>query len=96
LANQGVIEVDLGFDPEAVLIRPQFTVGAVLGHGDRLEHFYIAPRQCACGKAGLVDGVDKRSSTAIHNGDFGSVDLDNDVIDVKSSQGREQVLSRRA
>ena len=31
-ADQRMIELDFGLDPEAVLIGPQFAVGAVLGH----------------------------------------------------------------
>jgi len=91
-----MIEFDLGLDPEAVLIGQQFAERAVLGHAHRLDHFDIAARQSARGKAGLIDGIDKGRRAAVHDRHFGSVDLDHRIVDAEAAQRRQQMLGRRA
>ena len=87
-----MIELDLRLDPEAVLIGPQFAIGAVLGHGYRLDHLDVAARQCARRKPGLIDRIDEGRGAAVHDRDFRTVDLDDHVVDVQATERRQKVL----
>ena len=94
--NERMIEFDLGLDPEAVLVGPQFAERAVLGHAHRLDHFDIAARQRARGEAGLIDGIDEGRGTAVHDRHFRPVDLDHHIVHAEPAQRRQQMLRGRA
>ena len=95
-ADQRMIEVDLGLDPEAVLVGPQFAEGAVLRDAHRLDDFDVAARQRARGQAGLIDRIDEGRGAAVHDRHFRPVDLDDDVVDVEAAQRGQQMLGGRA
>ena len=44
--------------------------------------------------AGLIDGRDERSGAAVHDRDFGAIDLDDGVIDAHAAQRGQNMLGR--
>jgi len=61
-----------------------------------LDDFDIAARQRPCCQACLIDRVNEGGRTAVHDRDFRAVNFDNDVVDVKAAQRRQQMLRCRA
>src|SRR5258707_5029328 len=96
LADKRMIEIDLGFDTETMLVRPQLAICTIFGNRDGLDHLDIAAWQSPRGEAGLVDCIHKRSGAAIHDWHFGPVDFDDHVIDVEATHSCEKVLGGRA
>ena len=80
------------FDPEAAQIGPQLAVAAVLADPHGLEHLDIAAGRRQRCNADLINGRDEGRRAAIHDRDFGPVDLDNRVVDAEPAQGRQDVL----
>src|ERR1700686_5007696 len=90
-----MIEFDFGFDPKPAQIGPQFAVAVALGDADRLEHLDVAARRRQRDDAGLIDRGNERRGAAVHNRYFGTIDLDDRVIDAEAVQGRQYMFGRR-
>ena len=91
--DQGVIEFDFGFNAQAAQVRPQFAVAAVVGIDPyRLEHLDVAPTRRHRRNTGLIDRIDEGRSAAVHDRNFGTVDLDNGVVDPKPEQRGKHVF----
>src|SRR5262245_36132916 len=58
----------------------------------RLQHLDELARLRQFANARLVDGGNEAGGTAIHDRHFAGIDLDETVVDVEASQGRQQVL----
>ncbi len=92
MADQRMVEVDLGLDAEAVLVGTQLAEGVAAADAHRLDHLDIAARQRTRGEAGLVDGVDEGSSAAVHDRHFRPVDLDDHVVDIEPAKRGQEML----
>ena len=90
-----MIEFDLGLDPQAAQMRPQFAVAAVLADPDRLEHLDVSPRRRVVDDAGLIDRGDERRGAAVHDRDFRAVDLDDRIVDAEAAQRRQHMFGGR-
>src|SRR6478736_6654992 len=91
-----MVEIDFSLNPKPMLVGSQFAISAVPVDRNRLDHFDIAPRQCARCKAGLIDRANERYGAAIHDRHFRAIDLDNDIVDVEAAQGCQQMFGGRA
>ena len=85
-------EVDGDVDAEAAIVRRQFAVGIALLHADRLENLGEAARRGQRHDPGLIDRLDERRRAAVHDRRFGTVDLDDGVVDAEAAQRRHDVF----
>ena len=94
-----MIEVDFGFDAQPARMRPQFAEAAVGTDPHRLQHLDVAAAGRGRDDAGAVDGRNESGSAAVHDRDFGTVDLDDRVVDAEAVERRQHVFgggNRRA
>jgi hypothetical protein len=90
-----MIGVDFGLDPETMLVWPQFAIGAVLDHRYRFEHLDVAPRQCSRCEASPIDRINESGGASVHDWNFRAVNFDDGVVDVKATQGSQQMFGGR-
>ncbi len=93
-ANEIGVEVDFDVETEAV-IRRKLAIGAAVLDTHALQNFEIAAGSVELNQADFVDGLNKTDGTAVHDGNFGAVDLDEGVVYAETAEGCEQVLDRR-
>ena len=65
-----------------------------VGERDRPRHLQKPPRRLEGPDARLVDQVDERGGAAVHDRHLGLVQLDADVVDAETDEGRQQMLDR--
>src|SRR5581483_8451423 len=89
----GEIDFDLGAEPRR--IGPQ--LAKALAHRDLhgLQDLNKAARRRLCDNAGLINGGDERRRAAIHDRNFGTVDLDGGVVDAHAAERCEHMLGGR-
>ena len=76
-----MIELDLSFNAQAARVRPQLAVTAVLTDAYRLKNLNVPPRRRLNDNTNLIDRSDERGGAAVHDRNFGAVDLDDGVVD---------------
>ena len=59
---------------------------------DRAHDFQEPLRRGEPLEAGFVNQIDERRRAAVHDGHFGMVQLDDDVVDAEADERRQQVL----
>ncbi len=91
-ADQRMVELDLGLDPEAARIRAELAEGVAHRDPHRLEHADVAARLVERFEADLIDRRDERRGAAVHDRHFRTVDLDHRVVDAEAAQRRQDVL----
>src|SRR5262245_51928453 len=75
IADQRGIEIDGDIEMETVM-RGELAIGAGIFHRDLLQNFEVAAGSFGLGQAHLVDRLDKARGAAVHDRNFGAVDLD--------------------
>src|SRR5262245_61472502 len=75
IADQRGIEIDGDIEMETVM-RGELAIGAGIFHRDLLQNFEVAAGGFELGQAHLVDRLDKARGAAVHDRNFGAVDLD--------------------
>ena len=90
-----MVERNLGLDPEAARIGPKLPIGIAYRHPHRLGHPNITARRVKRRDADLIDGGDERSSAAVQDRRFRSVDLDRSFVDAEPTQCSQHVLGGR-
>ena len=75
-------------------MRREFAIGAGVLDRDPLQDFEEAAGSLKFGKADFVDRLDEARGTAVHDRNFGAVDLDQGVVDAETAQGGEQMFDR--
>ena len=88
------MEVDLDIKAKAAFGRNKFGIGAVALNAHRLHDLEIAARTRLLSNASLVNRGYELGGGAVHDRRLGSVDLDEDVVDLQAGQGRKKVLNR--
>ena len=81
-----MIEVDFGFDAKPARMRPQLAVAAIGADPHRLEHLDVAPPHRGVTTPALIDRRNESRSAAVHDRDFGTIHLDDRVVDAKAKE----------
>ena len=88
------LEVDLDIEPEPAIGRQKLGVAAFAFDAHRLQDPEAASQPRLLHDPRLVDRADEIGGGAVHDGRFGSVDLDEDVVDLKAGERGQKVLDR--
>ncbi len=88
-------KVDLDLEAEIALVREEFGERLALHDAHGLEHLEVTASGFDRHDADVVDGIDEGSRAAVHDRDFGTIDLDEDVVDTEAQERGHQVLDRR-
>src|SRR6516165_6375154 len=91
-ANQGVVEIDLGFNSESARVGQKLPDGVPHYHAHRPENLDVTPRRPKSLYADQIDCSDKRPGTAIHDWRLRTVDLNDGVVHAQSGKSRQHVL----
>src|SRR5262249_36164477 len=94
-SDQRMVERDLSLDPQAAGIRPQLAIAGTGGDPYRLEHADKAARRIERLDPGAINRHHEWGGAAVHDRNFGSVDLDHRVVPTAHAQRRQHMLGGR-
>src|SRR5262245_17375432 len=93
--DQRMVERDLCLDPQTAGIRPQLAIAGTGRDAYRLEHADETARRIERLDADAIDRRHERGGAAVHDRNFGAVDLDHRVVHAEPAQRRQHMLGRR-
>ena len=93
-ADGGALEGDLELNLEARGRQKRGALVALFDH-DRSQDFDEAARLALGATTGAVEKLDEGKTRAVHDRGFGPVDLDDDIVDAQSRQGRHKMFDGR-
>src|SRR5262249_46653221 len=91
-ADHVIGEMDFGLDAETRRVRTKLAEAFADHDLDRLENLDEAAPGRLADNAGLIDGGGEGGRAAVHDWNFGAVDLDGGVVDTHAAQGSEHVF----